>query len=116
LLLKAIAAGRLSQAGHAPAQADCVRLGAFQRLSCGLPSRSNLIVFPCPIFSANEKQWGFWPWQALDFERPPTPALFFCTFSVARLYCRFTCRPAQTLHRPHPSRARTTTSCALAFH
>lgn len=45
---------------------------------------------------------------------PPPLQLFFCTFSVAWLYCRFTWGIAQTLNRPHPSRAHDT-SCALAL-
>lgn len=73
-----------------------------------------LITFNGGLFSARALRWGVrWPGVA-DFERPPPLQLFFCTFSVVRRYCRFTCSRAQTLNRPHPSRAHDTT-CALAL-
>ena len=102
LLPKAIAAGRQSQAGHVSGAACCVRLRAFQRLCGGLPIRSNLIVLACPIFSANEKQWGFEPVILPNNDPAPPLQLFFCTFSVAWLYCRLPGGIAQTLNRPPP--------------
>ena len=80
-----IAAGRLSQAGRVSGGACCGCLRAFQRLSCGLPSRSNLIVFPCPIFSANEKQWGFEP--VIFPNNDPAPPLNFFSVRLALLGC-----------------------------
>ena len=54
-----IAAGNRTRAGRVSGGGGCVRLGAFQRLPCGLPSRSNLIVFAWAVFCPNEEQGGF---------------------------------------------------------
>ena len=114
----AIAEGRLSQAGHVSGGVGCESLAAFQpqhggplrsfvRLRCVLSFRPFADCFQrgvifCACGTAGCRLvWGCKLWIA------PTPALFFCTFRVARLYCRFTCGPAQTLYPPHPrARAR----------
>ena len=112
LLLKAIAAGRQSQAGHAPAQADCVRLRAFQRQD-GHPRCSSVrlhFVRAVLPFAEYLSMWAFFcAWGTAEFPvspvsrllSPPTPALFFCTFSVARLYRRFPLWRVQTFAPPH---------------
>ena len=108
----AIAAGRLSQAGHVSGGVGCGCLAAFQpqhggplrsfvRLRCVLSFRPFADCFQrgvifCACGTAGCRLvWGCKLWIA------PTPALFFCTFRVARLYRRFPLWRVQTFAPPH---------------